>query len=90
MGERRQPRGNDDVLGLEFLRVSEVIAQLPDVGREAVGFAAKSDSERGEAPAVDDEDVGLVRNLEVVEERTIGTAALTFLARINSAPSATD
>ncbi len=39
--ERGEPRGGGEMLGLEFLRVGEVIAQLLDVAREAVGFAAR-------------------------------------------------
>ena len=78
--EGGEPRGGGEVLGLEFLRVREMVAEFLDVARQAIGFAARSESERGEAGAVADEDVGLVLDLEAVEERAVGAAALAFRA----------
>ena len=71
------------MLAFEFLRVREMIAQLLEVAREAVGFATRMESERGEARAVAHEDVGLVLHLEAVEEPALGAAALAFRVKFD-------
>jgi hypothetical protein len=62
------------MFAFEFLRMREMIAQLLDVAREAIGFATRMESERGEARAVAHEDVGLSFTMEAVEERALGAA----------------
>ena len=53
MNGRRQPGGGGEMFAFEFLRVREMIAQLLDVAREAVGFADAKESERGKlAPSL--------------------------------------
>ena len=76
--ERGQPCGGGEVLGLELLRVREVIAELLDVAGEAVRLAPRMESERSETRGVVHEDVGLVFDLEAIKERALGPAALAL------------
>ena len=52
MDERGQPCSGGEVLGLEFLRVREVIAKLLDVAGEALRLAPRMESERSETRSV--------------------------------------
>src|SRR4051812_35281635 len=82
--ERPQPCSGGEMLGLEFLRMSEMIAKLLDVAREAVSFASRLNSERRKTGAVAYKDVGLVFDLETIKQDTFGPAALALCTKRDS------
>ena len=74
-------RSGGEVLGCEFLRVSEVIPERLDFLGQPARLAARLEAERSEAGDVARQDVRFVLDLQAVDEQAIGVPALAFVAQ---------